>query len=50
MLYKYRVEFMIGFSRYAEVVEARTRQQARELIMSRYPEANIKGVTELWFV
>ena len=45
--YRYNVEFMIGFNRYQEVVEARTKQQARELILTRYPNANIKSVTEL---
>lgn len=45
--YQYNVEFMIGFIRYREIVEARTKQQARELILIRYPNANIKSVTEL---
>ena len=45
--YRYNVEFMIGFNRYREIVETRTKQQARELILTRYPNANIRSVTEL---
>lgn len=46
-LYTYRVEFVIHFVRYAETVECVTAAQARQLIQQRYPEANIKSVTEI---
>ncbi len=46
-LYKYRVEFEMHFKRYAETVECVTAQQARQLIQARYPEANVKSVTEI---
>lgn len=46
-LYKYRVEFVMHFVRYAEIVECVTAQQARQLIQARYPEANIVSATEI---